>query len=100
MAGLLTAEFATALISGSVTAAVPLLYAGIGEQISEKAGVLNVGIEGMMLAGAYAGFAVAYGSGAMWLGFVAGGAAGLIVALVMALFCVWLALNQIVVGIA
>lgn len=100
MAGLLTADFATALMSGSVTAAVPLLYAGLGEQISEKAGVLNVGIEGMMLAGAYAGFAVAYASGAMWPGFLAGGAAGLLVAALMALCCVWLALNQVVVGIA
>ena len=100
MAGLLTAEFATALISGSVTAAVPLLYAGLGEQISEKAGVLNVGIEGMMLAGAYAGFAMAYGTNAMWAGFIAGGVAGLAVAAVMAILCVWLALNQIVVGIA
>jgi simple sugar transport system permease protein len=100
MAGLLTAEFATTLISGSVTAAVPLLFAGIGEQISEKAGVLNVGIEGMMLAGAYAGFAVAYDTGAMWAGFVAGGVAGIVVAAVMALFCAWLALNQVVVGIA
>jgi simple sugar transport system permease protein len=95
-----SAEFATALISGSVTAAVPLLYAGIGEQISEKAGVLNVGIEGMMLAGAYVGFAVAYDSGEMWAGFVAGGAAGLAVASIMAICCVWLAVNQVVVGIA
>ena len=100
MAGLLTAEFATALMSGSVTAAVPLLYAGLGEQVSEKAGVLNVGIEGMMLAGAYAGFAVAYGTNAMWAGFVAGGAAGFAVAMLMTILCVWLALNQIVVGIA
>jgi simple sugar transport system permease protein len=100
MSGLLTAEFATSLISGSVTAAVPLLFAGLGEQISEKAGVLNIGIEGIMLAGAYAGFAAAYASGAMWAGFVAGSLAGALVAAPMAVFCVWLGANQIVTGIA
>lgn len=100
MAGLLTADFATALVSGSVTAAMPLFYAGVGEQISEKAGVLNVGIEGMMLIGAYAGFAVAFGTGQMWAGFLAGSGAGMAVAGIMAVLCVWFSLNQIVVGIA
>ena len=48
------------LIFGAVTAGMPLLLAGLGEQISEKAGILNIGIEGMMLAGAYGGFVAAY----------------------------------------
>ena len=60
MEALLTETFLTALLSGAVTAAVPLLLAGLGEQISEKAGVLNIGIEGMMLFGAYSGFVAAY----------------------------------------
>ena len=47
MDALLTTAFLTALISGAVTAGIPLLLAGLGEQMSEKAGVLNVGIEGM-----------------------------------------------------
>ncbi len=100
MSGLLTQTFLAALVGGSVAAAVPLLLAGLGEQVSEKAGVLNIGIEGMMLLGAYAGFLVAYDSGSMWLGFLAGGFAGALVAAVMALACVRLALNQIVIGIA
>ena len=79
---------------------MPLLLAGLGEQVSEKAGVLNIGIEGMMLFGAYAGFATAFGSGSLWLGFLAGAAAGLVLAMLMALFCVRLGLNQIVIGIA
>ena len=55
---------------------MPLLLAGLGEQISEKAGVLNIGIEGMMLAGAYAGFLGAYQTGSVWVGFLYGIGAG------------------------
>ena len=100
MSGLLTEAFLSTLIFGAITAGVPLLLAGLGEQISEKAGVLNIGIEGMMLAGAYAGFFAAFAWDSFWLGFVAGAIAGMVVAALMALFCVWLSLNQIVVGIA
>ena len=100
MSGLLTEAFITSLMFGAITAGVPLLFAGLGEQISEKAGVLNIGIEGMMLTGAYGGFAVAYYSGSFWLGFLAGGVGGGLVAALMALFCVRLGMNQIVIGIA
>lgn len=100
MNGLFSEVFLSALLFGAVTAAVPLLLAGLGEQISEKAGVLNIGIEGMMLAGAYLGFVGAYYSGSLWLGFLTGAAGGIAVALVMALLCVRIGLNQIVIGIA
>lgn len=100
MEGLLTVAFLGSLLFGAVTAGVPLLLAGIGEQISEKAGVLNIGLEGMMLFGAYFGFAVAYQSDSFALGFLAGGLGGVAAAVVMALLCVWLGMNQIVVGIA
>ena len=100
MSALLTEAFLSTLIFGAVTAGVPLLLAGLGEQISEKAGILNIGIEGMMLAGAYAGFVAAYASDSFSLGFLAGAVAGMAVAALMAFFCVRLSLNQIVVGIA
>ena len=100
MEALLTQAFLTALLFGAVTAGVPLLLAGLGEQISEKAGVLNIGIEGMMLFGAYWGFVAAYFSGSFWLGFLVGGVAGMAVALLMALFCIRLGMNQIVIGIS
>src|SRR5260221_11446612 len=77
MTTLLTDAFLSTLLFGAVTAGVPLLLAGMGEQISEKAGVLNIGIEGMMLAGAYGGFVVAYYSDSFALRFLAGGAAGM-----------------------
>src|SRR5689334_8409868 len=100
MEGLLTEAFLTSLLFGAVTAGVPLLLAGLGEQISEKAGILNVGIEGMMLFGAYAGFSAAFASGSFLVGFLAGGVCGALAAGLVALLCVRFGLNQIVIGIA
>ena len=95
----MTDAFLTSLLFGAVTAGVPLLLAGLGEQISEKAGVLNIGIEGMMLFGAYAGFVAAYYSGSFWLGFLMGGIGGAAVAAIVVLLCIRYGLNQIVIGI-
>ena len=100
MEGLLSQSFLTALLFGAVTAGVPLLLAGLGEQISEKAGVLNIGIEGMMLFGAYTGFVAAYYTGSFTLGFLAGGLGGAAVALIVMLLCIRFGINQIVIGIA
>lgn len=99
MGGLLTEAFLSSLLTGAIVAAVPILLAGLGEQMSEKAGVLNVGIEGMMLMGAYMGFLVAFQTSSLWLGFLGGIAGGLLTALVMAILCVRMGLNQIVIGI-
>jgi simple sugar transport system permease protein len=95
-----TEEFLTALIAGGILAGVPLLFAALGETISERAGVLNIGLEGMMLIGAYVGFSCALYSGYTWVGFAGGIGAGMLVALIMALCCVRLGLDQIVIGIA
>jgi general nucleoside transport system permease protein len=100
MSGLFTQAFITVLLFGAVTAAVPLLLAGLGEQMSEKTGVLNIGIEGMMITGAYAGFVGAFYSESLWFGFLTGGLAGLAVGALMAVLCVRFGLNQIVIGIA
>jgi simple sugar transport system permease protein len=90
----------TALVSGALLVCVPLLFAALGELVSERGGVLNIGLEGMMLMGAYAGFVAAYHGGSEWYGFGAGMVAGAGVSLFMVLFCVRLGLDQIVVGIA
>ncbi len=76
------------------------MFAALGELVSQRAGVLNIGLEGMMLVGAYAGFVAAYHGGSEWLGFGAGLLAGAGVSLVMVLFCVRWGLDQIVTGIA
>ncbi|MBW3098281.1 putative B6 ABC transporter permease subunit 1 [Pseudohoeflea coraliihabitans] len=99
MSDLFTTVFLGALFFGAVTAAVPLLLAGLGEQMSEKAGVLNIGIEGMMIFGAYTGFLGAYLSESLWLGFATGMLGGIFVALIMVVLCVRYGLNQIVIGI-
>lgn len=97
---LFTQGFIITLLLGAIAAGIPLLLAGLGEQLSEKTGVLNIGLEGMMLFGAYTGFLVAWATDSMALGFVAGAAGGMAVAAIMAFLCVRLGLNQIVTGIA
>jgi ABC-type uncharacterized transport system permease subunit len=97
---LLTGTFMIAFIAGAITVAIPLLLAGLGEQVSERAGVLNLGLEGMMLVGAFVGFAVTLATGSFALGFLAGTVGGIVVAAIMGVLCVVLHLNQIVIGIA
>jgi simple sugar transport system permease protein len=79
---------------------VPLLFAALGEMVSERAGVLNIGIEGTMLVGAYVGFVTAYHGGNTPLGFLAGAGAGAATSVIMIVLCVRMGLDQIVVGIA
>lgn len=100
MSALLTETFLAALLMGAVVAAVPLVLAGLGEQMSERAGVMNIGLEGMMLSGAYAGFFAAIAGGGIWGGLAAGLVCGALVSLIMVVFCVRLGMNQIIVGIA
>lgn len=75
------ANQASDLLSSSIIAAVPLMYAGLGELITEKSGVMNLGVEGMMLMGAVCGYAVATLTGHPWLGVIAAIAAGMAMAL-------------------
>jgi ABC-type uncharacterized transport system permease subunit len=100
MSDLLTTAFLSALISGAILAGMPLVMGALGETVSERAGVLNIGLEGMMLVGGYAGFVAALYSGSHWLGLLTGAMAGMALSLVMVVFCVRLGLDQIVVGIA
>lgn len=96
----LGAPVLTALVAGAVVAGIPLLVAALGEAVSERGGVLNIGLEGMMLTGAYAGFAATLHWGSPWAGFAAALAAGLVFGGVMAVLCVGLNLDQVAVGIA
>ena len=84
----MNAEQLIPILASTVGAATPLVYASLGELMVERAGVLNLGVEGMMLVGAIAGFAVASQTGSLTFGFVAGAAAGMALALLFAVLIV------------
>jgi general nucleoside transport system permease protein len=92
----LSTDFVVAMIRFST----PLLGASLGEIISERAGVVNIGLEGMMLCGALAAVLGSYFTGSPWVGLAAAIFAGTLVALVQAFFSVSLAVDQVVVGMA
>jgi general nucleoside transport system permease protein len=83
-----------------ITAATPLLLAAAGEHVTEQSGVLNLGVEGMMVMGAACAFAVAILTGSSVLAVIAGVSAGVTMAAVFAFFAVWLAANQVAAGLA
>jgi ABC-type uncharacterized transport system permease subunit len=86
-------------IASSLRLAMPLLLAATGELVSEKAGVLNLSLEGMMLAGAFAAAIVSLASGSPISGLLAGVGASLIVALAQAVLSITIRADQLVVGI-
>jgi general nucleoside transport system permease protein len=96
----LTAEFLIAIFTGTVVAATPLIYAALGELVAERSGVLNLGVEGMMLIGALAAFAVSVSSGSLILGFMAAALASMLMALLFAVLTISLQANQVATGLA
>ena len=93
-------SFMTAFLAAAVRLAVPLMYGGIGETIAEKSGILNIGMEGVMLSGAFFSFAGAWYSGNLFVGLLCGMAGGLIVSLLHGLLSITLIQNQSVSGLA
>ncbi|RQM59719.1 MULTISPECIES: ABC transporter permease [Burkholderia] len=91
---------ASNLTSSAVIAAIPLMYAGAGELVAEKSGVLNLGVEGMMLMGAVAGYAVTVITGNPWLGIVASVFAGLAMALLFGFLTITMLANQVATGLS
>jgi len=83
-----------------VTAATPLVFAAVGETVVEKAGVLNLGVEGMMIMGAIAAFATAVSTGSGFLAVIAGAGAGLLLALIFGVLTVYFQSNQVATGLA
>lgn len=96
----MTAELMIAILATAVTAGTPILFASLGEILTERAGILNLGLEGVMLVGAVSGFSVALASSEPWLGVAAAMLAGGALALVHAVLSVTLKANQVVSGLA
>ena len=105
MENILSMTFLVGLIAATLRVATPLVYASLGEVFTERAGILNLGIEGIMFLGAFVGFAAAYKAneaglaGYLWVGLFSAILAGILMGLLMAFFSVTLGVNQHVSGL-
>jgi simple sugar transport system permease protein len=91
--------FLAALLVATIRIAAPLLLAGLGETVAERAGVVNIGLEGTMLMGAFAAFIVAYATQSDVLGVGGGMVAGAAVTMLLGYICILRAANQVITGL-
>ncbi|MGH7494526.1 MAG: ABC transporter permease [bacterium] len=91
-------EFLENLLRSGSKLAVPLWLAATGETYAERSGVINIGLEGMMLAGAFAGMAAGFFTGSPWWGLLAGILAGILLAVLFGALTVYFLADQIIVG--
>ena len=96
----MTSDMFQLILMTVVTAATPLILASIGELVTERSGVLNLGVEGMMIMGSAMGFAGAYATGSTTIGAVCGILAGAMMAALFGLLTIGLAINQVASGLA
>ena len=97
---ILSIGFLTTFLSAAVRLAMPLMYAGLGETISEKSGLLNIGMEGVMISGAFFSFVGAWYSGNLLVGLLCGMLGGMLVSALHATLTIRLAKDQSVTGLA
>ncbi|MDN5004562.1 ABC transporter permease [Bradyrhizobium sp. GCM10027634] len=93
-------ELVEAIILSVLAASTPLLIAATGELVTERSGVLNLGVEGMMIVGAACGFGGAWLTGSIFVGALFGIVAGMLMSLIFALMALGLAVNQVATGLA
>jgi len=91
--------FFVGVIAATLRVSTPLIFGTLGELFAERSGVLNLGIEGTMFLGAFAGFAVAAKTGSLWIGLLGAVIAGVLAGLLMALLSVRFGVNQHVAGL-
>ena len=96
----MTETLIVSILAASITAGTPILFAALGELFAERSGIMNLGVDGMMLVGAVTGFMLAVNTGNPWLGVLAALASGALLALVHACLTVTLRANQVVSGLA
>lgn len=88
-----------AVIGGAIRVSTPFLFVSLGECITEKSGRINLGLEGILVMGAMAGYAISFISGSPWLGVFAAGITGMLLGLLHGLICNLQKVNDIAVGI-
>jgi len=99
MNALFESALITAICASTLRGTTPILLAALGEAYAERSGLLNLGIEGMMVAGAFSSFVVALKMNSLFSGFVFAAAVGLTMGLVFGILTITLGVNQIVVGL-
>jgi simple sugar transport system permease protein len=92
--------FTIALLFSAIRLATPLIFAALGGMFSERSGVINIALEGLMLAGAFTGAVVTYEAGNPYLGLLAGMIAGAALAYIYAIACIKFEADQVVSGMA
>ncbi|NWG75986.1 MAG: ABC transporter permease [Rubrivivax sp.] len=96
---LITFSFVVGVFASAVRWATPILWTALGETFTERAGILNLGLEGIMLMGALTGFVGPYNTGSLWLGLLIAAVTGMLMGLLMAFMSVTVKANQVVAGL-
>ena len=97
---MLAVIFSFSFLFSVLRGATPLVFAAMGGMLSERSGVVQIGLEGFMIFGALFGSVGALATGSPWLGFICGGLAAGIMSLVFAVFVLWIRTDQVVTGMA
>jgi simple sugar transport system permease protein len=99
MSDILQVSFIISLLSGMFRMAVPIMFAALGEMITERSGVLNLGVEGTMLVGGFAAFLATYQTGSLWIGLIWAVIAGSLMSSLLAFIVVILKADQTIAGL-
>lgn len=98
LSSIFSVGFLVSLLSSTIRLATPILLPALGQIYTQRAGILNLGVEGTMTIGAVCGFITCFYSGSLWLGMLAGAMAGMVWSLLMALLSITLRANQVIAG--
>ncbi len=99
MTEILQTAFIVSLLSGMIRITTPILFASMGELVTERSGVLNLGVEGTMLMGALVGFVISFQTGSLWTGVAMAVLSGALMGVLMAFMALTLQVNQVVAGL-
>ncbi len=98
-AGLTTAFNVVNLLQGTLAGSIPIMLGALTGVVCSRSGVINVGIEGQLLLGAFTAAIVASGTGSLWLGLLSGGLAGSLVGVLLAVFAIGYRVDQVILGV-